>query len=375
MKEDKIIENIIKKSQMKIAVSELAKEKEKMPKTNKISKYVATAIITLGIGTGIVYATGSAIYDKIWKQPESYKITSNVTQEEKEKCITEEKAEEIGKNYLTKIGFDEETIKKLELEKKLFTDDNVWSIYSEKVSMRINAETGKLEYIQIPTWQYKIPYNYVITREEAIKTAKELLEKYKPEDYTGEYKLVRLTGNMNTDKASYIWYADFYKKYGDLVNESENICIGWVPTVNGLYSLSLENIPYENNEQKITEEEAIKIATEKDKQIEKNKKIIETKAEIRIKKMNSDVYLRENYKEDYENGMSSNFEKTGENTYKLKDGAVMYKTEKRVRKVWCVAVRYDDNKTFTYYVDSTTGEIIGGKNRDIFKSEKIVDIT
>ena len=54
MKEDKIIENIIKKSQIKIAVSEFAKEKKEMPKINKNSKYVATAIITLGIGTGII---------------------------------------------------------------------------------------------------------------------------------------------------------------------------------------------------------------------------------------------------------------------------------------------------------------------------------
>ena len=36
MKEDKIIENIIKKSQIKIAVSEFAKEKKEMPKINKI---------------------------------------------------------------------------------------------------------------------------------------------------------------------------------------------------------------------------------------------------------------------------------------------------------------------------------------------------
>ena len=32
MKEDKIIENIIKKSQMKIAVSEFTKERKKCPK-------------------------------------------------------------------------------------------------------------------------------------------------------------------------------------------------------------------------------------------------------------------------------------------------------------------------------------------------------
>ena len=38
MEEDKIVENIIKKSQMKIAVSEFAKERKEMTKINKISK-------------------------------------------------------------------------------------------------------------------------------------------------------------------------------------------------------------------------------------------------------------------------------------------------------------------------------------------------
>ena len=85
---------------------------------------------------------------------------------------------------------------------------------------------------------------------------------------------------METDEASYIWYADFYRKYDNLINKSEQISIGWVPTINGLYSLTLKNIPYENNEQKISKEEAIKIAVEKDKQIEKNKTIKETRLKL-----------------------------------------------------------------------------------------------
>ena len=277
----------------------------------------------------------------------------------KKECITKEKAEEIGNDYLKKIGFDEETIKNLNLYKDFVEGDNSWLLNSKKVSMGINAKSGKIEYVNIPTWEYKIPYNYGITREEAIKVAKELLEKYKPEDYTGKYELVKLTRNMETDKGSYIWYADFYKKYGELINSSEKISIGWIPTINGLYSLSFENIPYENNEQKISKDEAIKIATERDKQIEKNKSIIETKAEIKIRRMNADVYLRENFKDEYEKG-TLNMEKTGENTYKLKENAVIYKTEKRVRKVWCVVIKYSDNMSFSYYIDCTTGEIIGG---------------
>jgi len=359
MEKNKIIENIIKKSQMKIAISELVKEENTVKKNHNFSRSVAIVTITLGIGTSLAYATGTGIYEKIWKQPESYKITNNVTDEEKKECITKEKAEEIGNDYLKKIGFDEETIKNLNLYKDFVEGDNSWLLNSKKVSMGINAKSGKIEYVNIPTWEYKIPYNYGITREEAIKVAKELLEKYKPEDYTGKYELVKLTRNMETDKGSYIWYADFYKKYGELINSSEKISIGWIPTINGLYSLSFENIPYENNEQKISKDEAIKIATERDKQIEKNKSIIETKAEIKIRRMNADVYLRENFKDEYEKG-TLNMEKTGENTYKLKENAVIYKTEKRVRKVWCVVIKYSDNMSFSYYIDCTTGEIIGG---------------
>ncbi len=202
---------------------------------------------------------------------------------------------------------------------------------------------------------------------------KELLEKYKPENDKGEYELISLKRN-GEDKEAYIWYADFYKKYGDLINPAEKICIGWVPTINGLYSLSIDSNAFENNEQKIAREDAIKIATEKDKQIEKGKTIKETKAEIRIKQMNENVYLREKFKEEYENG-TLNMEKIEENTYKLKEDAVAYKTEERVRKVWCVVVYYDIDRanarsSYTYYVDSTTGEIIGGQMYDDFHSEK-----
>ena len=72
---------------------------------------------------------------------------------------------------------------------------------------------------------------------------------------------------------------------------------------NSLYSLSFVHNVYENNEVVISKEDAIKIATEKDKQIETEKKIKNTTAELRIESMNESVYLRENNKEEYESGM------------------------------------------------------------------------
>lgn len=364
-----IINNIIAKTQMKIAVSKFNEEEVNLPKRN-LFKLVATFMLVTTVTGSLVYATGNVI-EKIWKKPESYTISQNLTEEEKAKCISEEEAKKIGDNYLKKIGFDEQTIKNLELSKSFFDYENVWSMSSEKVSMRIDAETGKIKSINIPTNQYKIPYNYGITREEARKVAKELLEKYRLENDTGEYELISLKRNDEKDEKAYIWYADFYRKYGDLINPAESIRIGWVPTINGLYSLSMESNLYENNEQKISQEEAIKIAIEKDNQIEKNKTIKSQKAEIRIKQMNEEVYLRENFKEEYEN-RTLNMEKINNNTYTLKKDAVIYKTEKRVRKVWCVVIYYNstkDHDSYTYYIDSTTGEIIGGQMYDVLQNE------
>ena len=161
---------------------------------------------------------------------------------------------------------------------------------------------GNFESLNIPSYNYTIPYNYGITREEARKTAKELLAKYNPENSNDKYELVSLHRNMENDKASYIWYADFYKKYGELYNMYEKISIGWIPTINGLYSLNIENSKYENNEQIITKEEAIRIATERDKKIETRHNISTTEAQIGIDKMNADVVYREKDIENYNKG-------------------------------------------------------------------------
>lgn len=371
MEDEKIIDNIKKKAQMKIAVSKFDEEDIKMFRIKNVPKVAATIAITIGVTSGIAFAS-SVVYDKIWKEPQSYTIEGELSQEEKEKCITEEEARNIGNTYLKKIGFDEETIENLMLGKDWNSHDNVWMMNSEKVSLKIDGATGNINSIQIPTWEYKIPYNYGITRQEARKVANELLEKYRPENDNGQYKLVSLKRNSEQDTGAYIWYADFYKKHGDLVSESEHINIGWVPTINGLYSLDIKTGKYENNEEKISKQEAINIATQKDKEIEKEKTITGQRAELRIKQMNENVYLREKYKTQYESG-TLNMEKLDENSYKLKDDAVLYKTDERIRKVWMVFIQYElEWDGYTYYIDATTGEIIGGEQSNSFYSEEVL---
>lgn len=371
--DDKIRNNMIEKSRMKIAISNLETEELKRPKRN-LSKLVATFILTIGTTAGLVYA-GNAVYEKIWKEPTSYQMTQGITEEEKAQCISEQEAEKIGNEYLKKVGFSDETIQNIALEKDWIEQENNWYMNSQKASFVIDGKTGSIKSVTIPTSSYTIPENYGITRQEAKKVAYELLEKYKPENSQGTYELLSLKGNGNSEADSYIWYAEFYKKYDDLINPAEKVFIGWIPTINSLYCLDIDNYAYENNEQVISKEEAMEIAKNKDKEINPDGQTKTIQAEIKIEQMNESVFLREKYGKDYESG-KWNKEKLGENGYKIKDDAVFYKTDERVRKVWRVTMEYEkidkDNLLhyYSYYVDATTGEIIGGEIGDLLTYEE-----
>lgn len=324
----------------------------------KKSIIVATSLL---LGSGVVFA-GSKVVENIWKQPETYEYSQKITQKDKEEAISEEEARNKANEYLKKIGINKE-VQLIDLGKSYFENEVIWGMSFEGGGLTLDNK-GNFRSLNIPSFEYKIPYNYGITREEARKVAKELLKKYNPNDNSDEYELVSLKRNSEEDKEAYIWYADFYKKYGDLYNQYETISIGWIPTINGLYSLRFENSKYENNEQIISKEEAIKIATEKDKQIEKRYNILSSEAEIGIDKMNTEVVYREKDIENYEKG-TINFNRNENGQVTVKDDAVFYKVDNRVRKVWEVTIYYDHYKydypeRFVYFVDSTTGEIIGG---------------
>ncbi len=366
--------DLYERFKMNIAISNFKKENSNNPK-EKILKIVASFILAIGITGGLAFAAPATI-EKIWKEPKTYGLKEaynhNIPEEEKAKCISEEEATNFAKEYLNKMGFDGENIANSNLYRDYNESENIWSFTCDFASIRIDAENGNLLYVQCPSYAYKIPYNYGIDRVEARKVAKELLEKFNLQEKDAEYELVSLKRNDEPEEDAWIWYADFYKKYGDLLSEYEYISIGWVPTINGIYSYGVGRNKYENNEQVITEEEAVQIVKSKDGEIEKEKQVKNIEAKLRIKKMNENVYLRENFKEEFEKG-TLNLEKTGENTYRYKEDSVFYKTEERVRKVWCVVVEYDveefDMNAFSYFVDATTGEIIGGQRGDVFFGE------
>lgn len=361
--ENKQKEQLLKNVKQKISISSfLEEEKVDMKiKSKNIFKGLSIAACTLIVATGVVFA-GSKVIENIWKQPETYEYSKKITQKDKEEAISEEEAKEKAIEYLNRIELNKE-VGKLELTKTFRDNELVWSV-GFKGGVLLLDKSGEIKSINIPSFEYKIPYNYGITREEARRTARELLVKYNPNDNSEGYELVSLKRNSEEDEEAYIWYADFYKKYDGLLNSYEKISIGWIPTINGLYSLNFESSKFENNEQIISKEEAIKIATEKDRQIEKRYNILSTEAEIGIDKMNTEVVYREKDIENYEKG-TINFNRDENGQVTVKDDAVFYKVDNRVRKVWEVTIYYDHYKydypeRFVYFVDSTTGEIIGG---------------
>ena len=78
------LDKIMKKARMKIAISKFEEGEHTIPKRNLL-KLIATFVLTIGMTFGLVYA-GNVVYEKIWKEPETYKISQEITEEEKAQC-------------------------------------------------------------------------------------------------------------------------------------------------------------------------------------------------------------------------------------------------------------------------------------------------
>ena len=67
----------------------------------KVLKIAATFVMVLGVTFGTIYA-GKEAYQNIWHDPKkyNYNVSQEVSYEEKQECISEEKANELGNKYL-----------------------------------------------------------------------------------------------------------------------------------------------------------------------------------------------------------------------------------------------------------------------------------
>ena len=368
--DDKILENV----KLKIAISNFEKEEKPMSK-QKVLKMVAMFIVIIGLLASVTYA-GSVIYEKIFKEPEkieNYIEELKVTKEDLEKVITKEeainKAKEELKRY--KIDLDVNKIESIELQKNPNYDEITYVIKLSKTDQFfIDARTGALNNFYVDEGlSLEELEKCTSTREDVLEQAKLKLKEYGYDE--NEYKISYVYSNADNDEnKSYYWYIWFSKEYDGVFNEYQSISMTFIPKINKVHSLSISNEPFENNEIKITMEQAIDIAKEKDKIINTENYIQKgVDAKLDIVRVNPEVYLKEN-------GLEN-----GNETVTLEDGTIYsyntYKMNGRVRKAYKVTISYENRPlglTRTYYVDVTTGEVIGGE--DIFDKkvdENIID--
>lgn len=366
------------KVKLKIAISKI-KEENDIVMENKIKvifKTVAMALAGIVLSTGVVFA-GTKVYENIWKTPEKIQLPSGdyeeitkITEESKKENIPEEEAKEIAINKLNEIGFNSNIVgtnhyKEYDSNKIMYRFDT-----EDNYEITIDGQTG--DFFEL--WnnnKNNQDINVAITEDEAKEIANKYYKLFGFKE--GEYEISNVWVNNNEGSgkgAGYKIDITYNKKYGDIYNPYESIGIGIESKNKNFDYFRVENIPFDNNEIIINENEAINIALKEDEKIETNN-VESTKAKLMIVKMNADAYDRINDKEKHYEAMQTTNYPNEERNY--------YKVDEKIRKAWVVVIAYEDNygddiaKRYTegkysYFVDATTGEIIGGHTLDYIYS-------
>lgn len=367
MKDNKFIKEYFdkeynKENNLKAILLEV-KNKQAIGK-NKILKMVATFVIAIGLTASVVCA-GTIVYEKVFKKPqkiENFIKELEVTQEDLKTIISESEAIEKAKESIKRYGItinDEEIINIEKLKNPNYDEISYTIKTKDMLQVNINATTGKLKgFWREEQYSAKELEEFTTTKNNIIEVAKSKLKEY---GFSDEYELSYISSNNQDDEEkSYFWYLWFSKKYDGLFNIEESVSMTIIPQINFVKSLSVTEEPFENNTIIIKEQQAIKIAKEKDNQINKEGYKTRTiKSELAIKPITPDVYLKEN-------GLSY-----GNESKILEDGTIYnyntYKMNGKMRKVYVIEISYENRpfgQTRKYYIDATTGEVIGGE--DIF---------
>lgn len=343
----------------------LVEEKIIEVKKNKTIRLLIMIFATILVTSGIVYA-GVTIYKRyIWKEPEkyNYKEEKEITNEEKKQILTEEEAKSKAIEIIKKLKSNNEvTINKAEIIKFPENKKIEWLILTnEQISIQIDAYTGKL----VSYSDYSIDDTKIQSTMDKQEVENLIQEIYQKLGGTEEYKLANLQKNGITDGTN-LWQGDFCKNYDGITNIYECIRLTIIPEIKHLWGLNIFDTKTENNPVEISKEQAIEIAKSKAKNLGKNLDNIKNiTAELKFEKMNTFVYSQEvageNINSVEKNKIESETEKS--TTIQTIDDLVGYRAENLVRKVWRVEIEYY-NELFkeldAYFVDCTTGEVIGG---------------
>ena len=379
---DRYIESIVSKKIsepenldeiIKEAISS-AKCKEMMRK-NKIKKTVLTSVI-LFFCVGGVGVAGYITYEEIWKDPEKYtyeevqETLANSGNVEKINLITEDEAKKNAIEIMNNLGYSNELIKEITLQKDVNNNDepfyNIITGENENdgIAISIDAVTGKLNSFTNKDFKDLNVQKSQITENEAREYADKIMEYAGFTDTEYEFTECKEESVYNTSKNQSVWVAKYNKTYEGLNNPYESLTSNFIISNDKIEVSSIfetKDGTYDNNPTVLTEDEAKQIAINKEKELT-SKEIEDVNVEMGIRKMNTYIYKLEN------NIDFSDFQ--------VKQNDEIVDADTRIRKVWLVNVSHKNinenldafsmnerlkrsNKMF--YIDSTTGEILGGE--------------
>ena len=370
------------KVRTKIAISKIKEENDMAIENRRLKgvfKKVATVMVGIVFSTGVVLA-GNKVYEAVWKNPEKIQLSysdfednTKITEESKKENISEDDAKKIAIDKLKNVGLNYDIVgtnhyKEYDSNKIMYRFDT-----KDNYEISINGQNGELFDVWNNNKNAQDTSKYMTENQ-----AKELANKY----YNlfgyqdGEYEItkVKSVNNEGTGVGPGFRMTVIYnKKYGDVYNPYEYIVITLESKNMSLAMVRVENIPFDNNEVCISESDAINIALKEDEKIDMPK-VESTKAELMVVKMNADAYDRINNKEKYYEAMQTPNYPTEERNF--------YKVDDKVRRAWVVVIKYENNfgediakryteGSYSYFVDATTGEIIGGHVLDYIYSANL----
>ena len=343
----------------------------KKGKSNHFIKILTTTCAGIILTSGIVLA-GYNIYQKIWKEPEMVKNSDiekslenkEISKEDQEKLITTEEAKKKSLEILNALGYEELKIEEAELKNSnntIYFDIKI--VGNNKFNVLIDGKNGKLIGIN----NLNNIYNDIsqISEMEAKEDSVYISENLKLDNEKYELNYCKEESSCYGEKQYKIWVASFNKKYDERYNPYDSMKIYFYES-NKIIKLDSVIINkdenFQNNEIKISEDDAKSISIEKEKQLSQLE-IIDIASELEIRKMNTYIFKLENNIDD------ANIDESNEET-------TIYKTENITRNVWIVRIKHNkpENINFStsleynkqmdkkYYIDATTGEIIGGED-------------
>ena len=342
----------------------------------KITRAIITSVTTIIITTGVGVA-GFIAYDKIWKNPEKYtyeEIQETIAEGnnvgEVENLITEETAKQNATTIMNNLGYNNETIKSITLQKDINNNNKPFYVIrtgnneNEGIVITLNGNTGELNSFTNNEFNNINVKEDEISNDQAKEYSEQIIENigFTEKEYQfTECSKQQITSN---NQIKSVWVAKYYKLYDGIYNPYEVLTNNFVINDNKIEISSIVETSdgtYDNNPTVVTQDEAIQIAINKEKELT-SREIESTSSEIGIRKMNSYIYQLEN------NLLFSN-------SKFMEDGSIDIE-DKNIRKVWMVKIIHtnftkDLNKLDTnevlkstdkiYYIDITTAEILGGE--------------